>query len=134
MLLILNEFEMMWALRERFPLHFIVFTQVASHLSHEANVEQVFSRAGSLANVHMDPDFLATLVMACANKKAYAPPVAAIKDKYYALFTGKQGGAGTSSGERGVPREDDEAEQEAMAAMDVDSGDESGDESGDDSA
>ena len=31
-------------------------------------------------------------------------------------------------------REDDEAEQEAMAAMDVDSGDESGDESGNDSA
>ena len=53
---LVNEFEMMWALRERFPLHFIVFKQVASHLSHEANVEQVFSRAGNLAEVHMDPD------------------------------------------------------------------------------
>ena len=39
---LLNEFQMMWALRERFPLHFIVFKQTASHLGHEANVEQVF--------------------------------------------------------------------------------------------
>ncbi len=33
---------MMWALRERFPLHYIVFKQTACHLAHEANVEQVF--------------------------------------------------------------------------------------------
>ena len=44
---LLNEFEMMWALRDRFPLHLVVFKQMASHLAHEANVEQVFSRAGS---------------------------------------------------------------------------------------
>ena len=42
---LLNEFAMMWALRELFPLHFIVFKQTACHLSHEANVEQVSSRA-----------------------------------------------------------------------------------------
>ena len=40
---LLNEFAMMWELRERFPLHFIVFKQTACHLSHEANVGQVFS-------------------------------------------------------------------------------------------
>jgi hypothetical protein len=36
---------MMWELREleRFPLHFIVLKQTACHLTHEANVEQVFS-------------------------------------------------------------------------------------------
>ena len=31
--------------RVRFPLHFIVFKQVSSHIAHEANVEQYFSRA-----------------------------------------------------------------------------------------
>ena len=36
----LNEFQMMWSLRKRFPLHYIVFKQIASHLPHEANVEQ----------------------------------------------------------------------------------------------
>ena len=50
------------------PLHFFVFKQVASHLAHEANVEQVFSRAGSLTNPNMDPNFLAALVMAAVNK------------------------------------------------------------------
>ena len=40
---LLNEFAMMWELRERFPLHFIVFKQTACHLSHEVNIEQVFS-------------------------------------------------------------------------------------------
>jgi len=119
---LLNEFEMMWALRERFPLHFFVFKQVASHLSHEANVEQVFSRAGMLSDVHIDPDFLAVLVMASVNKKAYKPSVAAIKDKYYQLFRGKSGGASSSSdtGER----EDDDVEMEAAADMESDEDDE----------
>ena len=50
---LLNEFAMMWELRERFPLHFVVFKQTACHLSHEANVEQVFSRAGNLSDPNM---------------------------------------------------------------------------------
>ena len=40
----LDEFKMMWELRYRFPLHYIVFKQVSSHLPHEANVEEYFSR------------------------------------------------------------------------------------------
>jgi len=40
---LLDKFAMTWELRERFPLHFIVFKQTACHLSHEANVGQVFS-------------------------------------------------------------------------------------------
>ena len=47
---LLNEFKMMWKLRHRFPLHFIVFKQMACHLPHEANVEQYFSRAGNLSD------------------------------------------------------------------------------------
>lgn len=32
---VLNEFHMMWTLRDKFPLHFIVFKQTASHIPHE---------------------------------------------------------------------------------------------------
>ena len=60
---LLNKFAMTWELRERFPLHFIVFKQTAWHLSHEANVEQVFSRAGNLSDPNMDSEYLAHLVM-----------------------------------------------------------------------
>ena len=31
---LLNEFAMHWALRTRFPLHFVIFKQTASHLPH----------------------------------------------------------------------------------------------------
>jgi hypothetical protein len=42
---LLNEFAMMWALRNKFPLHYVLFKQTACHLPREANVEQIFSRA-----------------------------------------------------------------------------------------
>ena len=86
---LLNEFAMMWALRDSFPLHFHIIKQTACHLPHEANVEQVFSRAGNLSEPNMDPEFLAHLVMVLVNKKAFTPTLAAIKDKYYELFRGK---------------------------------------------
>ena len=65
-----------------FPLHFILFKQTACHLAHEANVEQVFSCAGNLADPNMDPEFLAHLVMCAVNKKAFLPKLKDIKDKY----------------------------------------------------
>ena len=49
---------MVWALRDRFPLHIILFKQTACHLAHEANVEQIFSRAGNLADPNMDSELL----------------------------------------------------------------------------
>lgn len=88
---LLNEFEMMWALRKSFPLHFIVFKQTACHLAHEANVEQIFSRAGNLSDPNMDPEFLAHIVMVAVNKKAFCPTMGQIKDKYYEMFRGKGG-------------------------------------------
>ena len=78
---LLNEFALMWALRERFPLHFIVFKRTACYLPHEANCEQVFSRAGNLSDPNMDPKFLAFLTLVAVNKKAFMPTAAAIKDK-----------------------------------------------------
>ena len=70
---LLNEFAMMWALRERFPLHFTVFKQAASHLPHEANIEQFFSRAGNLSDPNQKPSHLAALVSAGANRGAFCP-------------------------------------------------------------
>ena len=120
----LNHFQMFWELRDRFPLHFIVFKQVSSHIPHEANVEQYFSRAvsarasrtahprrrvshsrcgisscslppcgvqGLLSDPNMDPEYLAMLVMVGVNKKKFKPPVASIKERYYAMFRGKGG-------------------------------------------
>ena len=98
---LLNEFAMMWALLERFPLHFVVFKQTACHLPHEANVEMVFSRAGNLSDPNMDPEFLAHLVMVLINKKSYKPSIDAIKDKYFELFRGK-GGEGQEADEGGA--------------------------------
>jgi hypothetical protein len=80
---------MMWELRGRFPLHFIVFKQTACHLSHEANVEQVISRAGNPSDLNMDPEYLAELVMVGVDKKSYKPSTAKVKDKYYELFCGQ---------------------------------------------
>ena len=71
---LLDEFKMMYSFRNRFPLHYFVFKMTASHLPHEANVEQVFSRAKRLAdpNTHMTSQHLALFVMVGMNKNKQA--------------------------------------------------------------
>jgi hypothetical protein len=85
---VLNEFEMMWQLRVLFPLHFFVFKQTVSHLAAEGNVDQVFSRAGQLSEVNLDPDALAD-VLIMVNKHEYKPSLQDVMDKYYDMFRGK---------------------------------------------
>lgn len=80
---LLNEFQMMWELREQFSLHFIVFKQCAVHLAHEGNVESIFSSAGRLADPNMDPRTLQLLVRIHFNMKSYMPPVKDIRERYY---------------------------------------------------
>ena len=48
-------------LRQSFPLHYTVFKQTASHIPHEGNNEQLFSRSGYLSddNGRMNPAHLA---------------------------------------------------------------------------
>ena len=75
-----------------FPLHFFVFKQTVSHLAAEANVEQVFSRAGQLSEVNSDPDGLAAMVSIMINKHTYKPSVKDIMYKYYEMFRGKNRG------------------------------------------
>ena len=71
------------------PLHYIVFKQTACHLAHEAGVEQIFSRAGLLADPNLDPAHLVALVKIGFNKAVCWPSVEAIKNKYYELFRGR---------------------------------------------
>ena len=81
----------------------------ARYLPHEANVAQVFSRAGNLSDPNIDPEFLAHLVMVSVNKKAFQPSIEAIKNKYYELYRGK-GGAGDGDGDEGAADGDAEPE------------------------
>ena len=83
---LINEFKMMWHLRHRFPLHYIVFKQVSGHLPHEANVEQYFSRAGSLSDPNLDPAHLGILTMVGVNSKRFKPSIEAIKERYYSKY------------------------------------------------
>jgi hypothetical protein len=101
-LAVLNEFAMMWAIRDLFPLHYTVFKQYASHLPHEANVEQLFSRSGNLSDPNMDPEFLAALTSIGVNKKVYKPTVSEIKDMFFKLYRGKGAEASVTSDAVGV--------------------------------
>jgi hypothetical protein len=74
-------------------LHFVLFKQTACRLSAEANVEQVYSRAGQLLDV--DPDALADMVSILVTKLAYKHSVKDTMDKYYAIFRGKTSSATT---------------------------------------
>ena len=83
----LNEFALMYALKDQFPLHYIVSKQVSAHLPHEANSEQTFSRAGNLSDPNMRPHYLALLSHVSINKDMFEPSVEAIKARYYAKFS-----------------------------------------------
>ena len=82
----LNEFKMMWQLRQQFPLHLVVFRQTASHIPMEGNVEQVFAIFGGLSDPNMDTDTLTTLTSCGINAKAFQPTATAVLGKYYAKF------------------------------------------------
>ena len=72
---LVNEFALIYKLRQTFPLHYIVFKQVASRLGHEANSEQLFSRSGELSddNGKMDPHRLAIWTSIGVNRSIYEP-------------------------------------------------------------
>ena len=64
-------------------------SKAASHLPHEANIEQFFSRAGNLSDPNQKPSHLAALVSAGANRGAFCPTTDAILEKYFEMFRGK---------------------------------------------
>jgi len=88
---LIDEFALLWAMRLRFPLHFFVFKQTASHLPFEANVERVFSVAGYLSDPCRHAEHLVDVVMAAVNRKAFDPSIEAIRAQYYEMFRGIAG-------------------------------------------
>ena len=83
----INEFALLWAKRKEFPLHYFVFKQTASHVPHEAKVEQIFSLGGRLSDPNMNPAYLATLVFIGSNYKVYMPAKNDIWQRYLRKFS-----------------------------------------------
>ena len=94
---IVNEFALVYNLRQSFPLHYIVFRQTAAHLPHEANSEQLFSRAGTLSddNGKMDPHRLAVWTSIGVNYSTYKPTDEEILTRYLLKFS--KGGKATAA-------------------------------------
>lgn len=74
--------------RNQFPLHYIVFKQTASHIPHEGNSEQLFSRSGALSddNGKMDPWRLAVWTSVGVNMATYMPGCKQILERYMLKF------------------------------------------------
>ena len=86
---LINEFALMHSLRNSFPLHTILFKQCASHMCHEGNSEQLFSRAGHLSdnNGKAPPHRLAVWASISSNRQVYEPSVQQIREHYYKKFS-----------------------------------------------
>ena len=87
---LINEFALMYNVKDSFPLHYIVFKQTAVHIPDPARGE---CRAGLLhgwqAGVcsHSDPRHLARMVMIACNKKIYKPESKNLLSKYFQKFS-----------------------------------------------
>lgn len=81
---LINEYSLMYDIRDSVPLHYKLFKQVASHRGNEANAENTFSLSGSLSNTntHTQPGFLSTLVKINKNKALYNPKLKAVLGAY----------------------------------------------------
>ena len=84
-------------MRNQFPLHYIVFKQTASHLPHEGNSEQLFSRSGALSddNGKMDPHRLSVWTSIGVIMAIYMPDVDKILARYMLKFS--KGGKATAA-------------------------------------
>ena len=86
---LVNEFQLIYKLRNNFPLHYTVFKQVSSHIAHEANTERLFSLAGALSddNGKMCPESLAIWTSVGANMGHYKPGDDAILKRYMSKYS-----------------------------------------------
>ena len=111
---IVNEFALLYHVRKSFPLHYIVFKQTASHLPHEGNSEQLFSRAGFLSddNGKMDPARLAVWTSIGVNYETYEPPWEKVLERYMLKFS--KGGKGVHEDDLGLLDPDGEDNYDTM--------------------
>jgi len=72
---LVDEFALLFSLREQFPLHCLLFKRLAADLPHEANAESTFSLSGRLSsdNTHTSPGGLSTFVRINKNRAVYEP-------------------------------------------------------------
>ena len=85
---LVDEFKLLFSLREQFPIHFALFKRLAAHLCHEANAESTFSLSGGLSNsnTHTDPSFLSTCVRINKNKAVCNPASKVVFEAYRSKF------------------------------------------------
>ena len=72
---LINEFELMYKVRSKFPLHYTVFKQVSAHMAHEANTVQLFSLAGNTSDPSKDALHLARQCRVAKNKAVFMPSI-----------------------------------------------------------
>lgn len=86
---LVNEFALVYKVRHMFPMHYVLFKQVSSHLAHEANSEQLFSRSGELSddNGKMDPARLAIWTSIGVNRSVFEPSWKQILERYLLKFS-----------------------------------------------
>ena len=85
---LVDEFALISRLKRKFPLYHIVFRQSSSHLSHEGDVERVFSGAKARANAEMLSSMLRLITKIGMNKERYKPTVATIWSRYQEKYKG----------------------------------------------
>ena len=83
---VINEFDLIYSVRQEFPLHYTLFRQIATHIAHEANSESTFSEAGGLTHHRMNADFLSLLVRINGNKATCKPAWEDIYEEYKIRF------------------------------------------------
>ena len=85
---LVDEFALMFSLRERVPIHFVLFKRLAADLPHEGNAESTFSLSGSLSsdNKCSGPSALSTLVRINRNKAVCHPTRDATFKAYRSKF------------------------------------------------
>ena len=85
----MNEFALLYHVPNQFPLHYIVFKQTASHIPHEGNSEQIFSRSGALSddNGKIDPSRPAVWTSIGINYDSFQPSYEQILERYMLKFS-----------------------------------------------
>ena len=81
---LLDEFKLLYAVRDEAPLHYALFKQVSSHLAHEGNAEETFSLSGKLSdrNGKTDPGFLSTITRVNKNRSRFDPSAELVLKAY----------------------------------------------------
>ena len=84
----IDEYKMIFSLRDEFPLHYQLFRRMNSHISSEANAESTFSLSGKLSNNNRqtDSDNLSCLVRIESNRKNYTPSSDEVFKAYKSKF------------------------------------------------